>query len=552
MAFMTEGLDEQRDENSAQASTHAYADWRRGVTYQLYPESFADGNGDGIGDLKGALVRLPHIKKLGVDAVWLSPWFVSPMADGGYDVADYCDINPIFGTLDDADTFMAECHRLGLRVMIDLVANHCSSEHPWFKVALASQPGSPERERFYFRDGRGENGSEPPTDWVSVFGGRAWTRVTNPDGTPGQWYLHLFDRAQPDLNWANQVVRDSFDDIFRFWFDRGVDGFRLDAVPAIGKDADFQDAGCDQSSQFAPETSPPTRYWDAGEVHEVIKRWRRIAESYRPPKYLVGEINVSTTEALLRYIRPGELQSVFAMNLTKSPWSAAAFRSRIAGNLNFVSDGESWPTWVLSSHDEVRSVTRFGERADGSFDIVVGTRRARAALLITLALPGGACLYQGEELGLPQVKDLPRDLLEDPIVARTGNPENGREGCRVALPWDTSSPSFGFSVGLPRLPQPDIWGSLSTALQETDSSSFLKFTRAALQTRREYIPKQPDEIVWVEFGEDVLAFERGEISCIVNFGDEPFVLPKNSLVILSSEELSNGQLPTDVGVWVQR
>jgi len=549
---MTEVQDERRTDTIVPLSAHSYADWRRGVTYQLFPRSFADGNGDGVGDLMGLLARLPYLRELGVDAVWLSPWFVSPMADGGYDVADFYDIDPMFGTLEDADALIGECHRLGLKVMIDLVANHCSSEHPWFKSALASQPDSPERERFYFRDGRGENASEPPTDWVSVFGGRAWTRASNSDGTPGQWFLHLFDQAQPDLNWTNEVVRESFDDIIRYWFDRGIDGFRLDAVPAIGKDADFQDAGCDQSSQFSPETSPQTRYWDAGDVHEIVRRWRRIAESYDPPKYLIGEINVSTTQALLRYIRPGELQSVFAMNLVRSPWRAAEFRSRIAGNLNFVSNGDSWPTWVLSSHDEVRTVTRLGERADGSVDTVVGTRRARAALLITMALPGGACLYQGEELGLPQVMDLPRDLLEDPIVARTGNPAKGREGCRVALPWDTSSPSFGFSTGSPRLPQPLSWGSLSVASQESDGSSFLNFTRALLQRRREYIQQQPEEIVWVEFGDDVFAFDRGDIRCIANFGPEPFALPENSLVLVSSEALFLGRLPTDVAVWVRR
>ncbi|NNN08686.1 MAG: alpha-glucosidase, partial [Acidimicrobiaceae bacterium] len=369
---------------------------------------------------------------------------------------------------------------------------------------------------------------------------------------PGQWYLHLFDPSQPDLNWSNPLVRESFEEIFRFWFDRGVDGLRLDAVPAIGKDADFQDAGCDQSSQFAPETSPPTTYWDAGDVHEVVSTWRRIAEAYDPPKYLVGEINVSSAEALLRYIRPGELQSVFAMNLAKAPWDAAEFRRRIAGNLNFTSNGESWPTWVLSSHDEVRSVTRFGELADGSLDIALGTRRARAALLITLALPGGACLYQGEELGLPQVKDLPRELLEDPIVTRTGNPQKGRDGCRVALPWDTSTPSFGFGTGPSRLPQPSDWGSLSAQVQEMDHSSFLHFTRRALKVRRESKFSLFDNFEWVELGEDVLAFDRGDIRCIVNFGATSLTLAPDALVVVASADVSAGKLPTDVGVWLRR
>ena len=542
----------ERTDNLHSSPTTGEGDWRRGVIYQIYPRSFADGNGDGMGDLQGALSRLPYLSDLGVDAVWVSPWFVSPMADGGYDVADYCDIHPMFGSLEDAETFIAACHERNIKVIIDLVANHCSSAHPWFQRALAAEPGSPWRDWFYFRDGRGDNGEVPPTDWVSVFGGRAWTRVTNSDGTPGQWYLHLFDAAQPDLNWNNPAVRSAFDDIFRFWFDRGVDGFRLDAVPAIGKEPDFRDAGCDQSGQFTPETSPQTRYWDAGNVHEIVKLWRTLADTYSPPKYLIGEINVNTPEALLRYIRPGELQSVFAMNLTKAPWSAREFERLITGNLNFANDGQSWPTWVLSSHDEVRTVSRFARLADGTSDLAIGLRRARAAMLITLALPGSACLYQGEELGLPQVEDLPRELLEDPIVARTGNPLKGRDGCRVALPWDTSTPSFGFGAGRPRLPQPASWGAISAAVQEADPDSFLRFTRTVLRVRREHVATQPDTCSWDSMGEDVVAFRRGTLQCIVNFGAAPLPLPADAEVVLSSAPLEDGCLPTDAGVWLTR
>ena len=487
MAF---SVDERLPESAA---TLAAPDWRRGVIYQVYPRSFADGNGDGVGDLTGAIQHLSYIRDLGVDAVWVSPWFVSPMADGGYDVADYCDIDPLFGSLADADAFMSECRRLGLKVMIDLVANHCSSAHPWFQAALADAPGSATREWFYFRDGRGEGGSLPPTDWVSVFGGPAWTRTTNADGTPGQWYLHLFDPGQPDLNWGNPAVRTAFEDIFRFWFDRGVDGFRLDAVPAIGKEREFLDAGCDQTKQFTPETSEQTRYWDAGEVHEIVRTWRTVAESYEPAKYLIGEINVATPEALTRYLRPGELQSVFAMNLTKAPWDASEFRRLITGNLNFASDGESWPTWVLSSHDETRTVSRFATLSDGTYDVAIGTDRARAALLITLALPGSACIYQGEELGLTQVYDLPRALLEDPIVARTGNSEKGRDGCRVAMPWTSSGPSLGFGAVPARLPQPASWAALSADAQEQNPSSFLHFTRTLLELRRDVITDQNEQ-----------------------------------------------------------
>jgi alpha-glucosidase len=552
MAFVTKGVDEERSEGSAQSGHKLSSDWRRGVTYQIYPRSFADGNNDGTGDIRGAMAHLSYLKDLGADAVWVSPWFLSPMADGGYDVADYCDISPLFGTLCDAEDFISECHRLGLKVIIDLVANHCSSEHRWFQAALAAAPGSPEREWFYFRDGRGENGELPPTDFISVFGGRAWTRVTESDGTLGQWYLHLFDAGQPDLNWGNPAVRDEFERIFRFWFDRGVDGLRLDAVPAIGKDLPFQDTGMDQGGQFTPETSEQTRYWDAGDVHEIVKSWRSVAESYDPPKYLVGEINVSTTEALLRYIRPGELQSVFTMNLVKSPWNAQEFEERIKGALNFRSDGSSWLTWALSSHDEVRSVTRFAVNEQGELDMALGAQRARAALLLTLALPGGACIYQGEEIGLPQVSGLPLELLEDPIVARTGDPLKGRDGCRVAMPWDESTPSFGFSASAPpRLPQPSSWGELSVARQSKDASSFLNFSRAALHARRDHIEQQPDECRWNDFGNDVLSFDRGDVRCIVNFGSEDFVLPANALVVLKSDEgISDAVLP-NTGVWIQ-
>jgi alpha-glucosidase len=550
MTLTAHGRSEHQDNDVDELTTST--DWRRGVIYQIYPRSFADGNGDGMGDLTGAIDRLGYLASLGVDAIWVSPWFVSPMADGGYDVADYCDIHPMFGTLADAEAFIAACHERNMKVMIDLVANHCSSEHRWFKAALASEPGSAQRDWFYFRDGRGVDGNEPPTDWVSVFGGRAWTRTTNPDGTPGQWYLHLFDHSQPDLNWNNPAVRAAFDEIFRFWFDRGVDGFRLDAVPAIGKDRDFEDAGCDQNGQFTPETSEQTRYWDAGDVHEIVAEWRTLAESHSPPKYLIGEINVSTPEALLRYIRPGELQSVFAMNLTKASWNARVFEELIRGNLNYPHDGESWPTWILSSHDEVRTVTRFAQLANGNSDLATGERRARAAMLLTLALPGSACLYQGEELGLPQVQDLPRALLEDPIVARTGNPLKGRDGCRVALPWTTDGPSFGFGAAAPRLPQPDTWGAISVAAQEADANSFLAFTRAALRERHRHIAHQTDACTWESWGENVLAFARGPLVCVVNFGDTGVALPETAEIVLASAPLEEGYLAADAAVWMLR
>ncbi len=528
--------------------TAAHAtDWRHGVTYQLYLRSFADGNGDGVGDLAGAISRLDYVKSLGVDSVWVSPWYVSPMADGGYDVADFCDIDPLFGTLADADRFIEECHRRDLRVIVDVVVNHCSSAHPWFLNALAAAPGSPEREMFYFRDGRGPQGDEPPTDWVSVFGGPAWTRVNDVDGRPGQWYLHLFDSAQPDLNWHTRSVVDAFDEIFAFWFDRGVDGLRLDAVPAIGKELDFRDAGCDPREQFSPETAPPTPYWDAGEVHRVVRHWRQVADEYSPPKYLVGEINVATTTALARYVRPDELHSVFAMSLAKLPWSAPLFRERVADHLDHSPGSDSWFTWVSSSHDEVRSVTRLAREGALDGDARLGARRARAILLMLFALPGGACLYQGDELGLPQVTDIPRELLEDPIVARTGDPTRGRDGCRVALPWEMHGPSFGFSETTPRVRQPREWSRLSVEAQENDPTSFLQFTRLAIALRRHVLDDGPFE--WLEWGDEVLAFEHGSLRCVVNFSSREVTLAERHRVIIASTECDGLVVAPNSAAW---
>jgi alpha-glucosidase len=525
-------------------------DWRRGVIYHVYLKSFADGNGDGLGDVAGAIDRLDYITDLGVDTVWVSPWYVSPMADGGYDVADYLTIDPRFGTNDDARRFIDESHRRGVRVLLDLVVNHCSEEHYWFRHACESSPGSPAREWFYFRDGRGAHGELPPTDWVSVFGGPAWTRIVEPSGEPGQWYLHLFDAAQPDLNWYNPEVRNAFDDILRYWFDLGVDGFRLDAVPGIGKDLAFTDVGSDPSSQFAPESSSPMPFWDAGEVHEIVRRWRRVAESYAPAKFLIGEIVVSTPEALVRYVRPDELQSVFAFDLTKSPWSASELRHRIMADLEGVSLEGSWPTWVLSSHDEVRTVTRYGVE-DGEFDYVRGLRRARAALMLSLALPGGACIYQGEELGLPQVTDLPREVLEDPIVARTGDPTRGRDGCRVPMPWSDGAPPFGFGSGGSWLPQPVEWGALSVECQDSIESSQLSFVRSLVDTRRALLPTLHDDLVWLDMGDDVVAFTRGGLGFVLNVGDEPVALPEGWRILLSSTRDHHGNVARDQAVWVQ-
>ncbi len=380
----------------APPETTAPAWWRDAVIYQIYVRSFADADGDGVGDLRGIRSRLATIAELGVDAIWLNPFYPSPQADGGYDVADYRDVDPRFGTLADFDELLRAAHDLGLRVIVDLVPNHTSSEHVWFQAALRAGPGTPARARYLFRDGKGERGDEPPNDWRSVFGGPAWTRVVEPDGTPGQWYLHLFAPEQPDLDWTNGEVRVEFEDILRFWLDRGVDGFRIDVAHGLHKDPDLPDiAGRYEVSGPAPEGHP---HWDRDEVHDVYRSWRSVVDEYPGDPTFVAEAWIHGPERLARYVRPDELHTAFDFNFLLTRWDAAAFRSTIDQSIDALRDVGAPPAWVLSNHDTVRHVTRYG---DGE----TGQRRARAAALLMLALPGGAYVYQGEELGLPEVGD---------------------------------------------------------------------------------------------------------------------------------------------------
>ena len=406
--------------------------WRAAVTYQVYPRSFADGDGDGVGDIAGIRSRLPYIRDLGVDAIWLNPWYPSPMADAGYDVADYRAIDPLFGTLAEAEALIAEARALDLRVLLDIVPNHLSSEHAWFRAALAAGPGSHERERFLFRPGRGD-GSQPPNDWESVFGGSAWTRIREPDGRPGEWYLHLFDPGQPDLNWREPDVHAEFEAVLRFWFDRGVDGFRIDVANGLHKHEDLPDLG-ERSGRPGDEAEADHPFWDRDTVHEVYREWRRVADSYPDPKMFVAEAWVPTPDRLARYVRPDHLHSAFNFDYLTTPWRAPLLRASIDEALVALAAVSAEPTWVLSNHDVVRIVSRLGlpqpnernwelelddETADPDLDL--GTRRARAAALLMLALPGGAYVYQGEELGLWEVLDLPEEMLADPIWKRSGH-----------------------------------------------------------------------------------------------------------------------------------
>jgi alpha-glucosidase len=539
--------------------------WREAVTYQIYIRSFADGNGDGLGDLAGIRQRLPYIASLGVDAIWVNPWYPSPQADGGYDVADYRDIHPPFGTLDEALALIREAHDLGLRVLLDIVPNHTSDEHPWFQAALAAAPGSRERERYIFRPGKGPDGAQPPNDWLAVFGGSAWQRVTAPDGTPGEWYLHLFDAKQPDLNWDNLEVRREFLDILRFWFDHGADGFRIDVAHGLVKQQDLPDVGHETEHVLTPPDRLDHPHWDRPEVHDVYREWRQLADTYDPPRVFVAEAWVSSPERLAAYLRPDELHTAFDFDFVRAPWDAAELRRTAASSLAAHEAVGAPVMWVLSNHDIVRHVTRLGRApvpgrnplnaGHGPVDVELGRRRARAALLLELALPGGVYLYQGEELGLEEVEDLPEELLQDPTWQRSGHIERGRDGCRVPLPWTTSGPALGFGTAAPWLPQPASWAQLSVEAQEADPASMLSLYRRALQLRHE-LPalgagSGPD-LTWLDLREDVLAFTREPgFACVVNTGRFPAELPAGE-VVLASGPVDDGKLPPDTAVWLVR
>jgi alpha-glucosidase len=536
--------------------------WRTAVVYEVYLRSFADANGDGIGDVEGLRSRLPYLVDLGVDAVWITPWYPSPMADGGYDVSDYRDIDPRLGTLADADALIADAHDRGLRVVVDLVANHTSEEHPWFAAALAAGPGSPERARYFFRDGR-SGGDEPPNDWISAFGGPAWTRVREPDGRPGQWYLHLFAPEQPDLDWDDPTVQEEFDSILRFWLERGVDGIRVDAAPAMAKVPELPDAGHGPGALFESSSWVGNPHWDVDAVHEIFRRWRRVGDTYDGDRLFVSEAVVNGPERLSRYVRPDELHTTFNFDYLKAPWDARSLRTVVEGTLAALAPVGAPATWVLSSHDETRHVTRFGRLdtaaatmgfdAAGSADLVLGLRRARAAALLTLALPGGAYLYQGEELGLPEVEDLPEEALQDPTWERSGHTARGRDGCRVPLPWAGERPPFGFAPDgvRPWLPQPPAWRELTVAAQSADPASTLTLYREALRLRRT-LPGLTDGLLsWRDLGDDVLAFDRGTgVRCVVNLSDRPASLAGQGRVVLSSGPLDREDLPTDTAAWL--
>jgi alpha-glucosidase len=526
----------------------------RAVIYEVYLRSFADGNGDGVGDLAGLQARLPYLRDLGVDALWITPWYVSPMTDGGYDIADYRDIDPLFGTLPEAEALIAAAHAAGLKIIIDLVPNHCSDQHPWFTAAVAAEPGSAERGRFWFCPGRGEAGGLPPNDWQSMFGGPAWTRVTEPDGREGDWYLHLYAREQPDLNWDNQEVRAEFESILRFWLDRGIDGFRIDVADFLVKDPALPDVAGLPADARKP-------WEDQDGLHAIYRRWREIIDSYPGERLFVGEMWLKPLTRLRPYLTGDQLHTAFNFDYLGTAWDAGQLRAGI--DLALASIGAAAP-WVLSNHDVTRHLTRYG-RSDtsggwhpdpGRPDLALGTRRARAAILLSLALPGSAYIFQGEELGLWEVEDIPVELIADPVYERTGHLVRGRDGCRVPLPWDAEAAGFGFGpdgAAGPWLPQPAGWRQLAASAQDGDGESVLELYRAALRLRGLRAGLDDDAMTWQEAGDGVLAFSRpGGLLCVVNISADAVELPAHDAVLLASAGLADGRLPADAAAWLQR
>ena len=537
--------------------------WRQAAVYQIYPRSFADSDGDGIGNLRGITSRVDYLAALGIDAVWLSPFYPSALADGGYDVADYRDVDPRIGTLDDFDEMVAALHGAGIRVVVDIVPNHTSDLHAWFREALAAPKGSPARDRYIFRDGLGQDGELPPADWESCFGGPAWEPVGD-----GQWYFHHFATEQPDLNWDNPEVRADFLHTLRFWSDRGVDGFRIDVAHMLTKDlpAPGEPLPTWAEIEALPQDGNHPLF-DRDDVHDVYAGWREVFDSYDPPRTAVAEAWVGSAERRARYASREGLGQAFNFDLLEADFDAAQFRRIVTANLELAAASGSSTTWVFSNHDVVRHATRYGlpPRGDSpgkggrewllaggpeaELDREAGLAKARAATLLELALPGSSYLYQGEELGLHEVADIPDAERQDPSFFRNPGVDQGRDGCRVPLPWTADGPSFGFGDGPAHLPQPDWFAAHAASAQDGVEGSTLELYRAALGLRRTL--QTAEELEWLDAGSpDVLAFRRPNgWTSVTNFGGDPVPLPAGE-VLLSSAPLGDGELPGATTVWL--
>jgi alpha-glucosidase len=600
--------------------------WASAAVYQIYPRSFADGNGDGVGDLRGITARLPYINRLGVDAVWLSPFYKSPQADGGYDVADYRQVDPLFGTLADFDAMLQIAHGLGLKVIVDLVPNHTSDEHAWFQEALASAPGSPERDRYTFRAGKDEvpgsgDGNLAPNNWRSIFGGPAWSRVTEADGSPGEWYLHLFDTKQPDLNWDNAEVQEEMRSVMRFWLDRGVDGFRVDVAHGMVKEAGLPDwdgvaAMVEGTVEQAPGKQhtppgdapgahteaqephravsplyPPSPFFDQEGVHDIYRDWNRVLAAYDGDRMMVAEAWVEPAQRLARYVRKDEMQQAFNFDFLLAGWHAERMAEAIEASLLAAASVEAPSTWVLSNHDTVRHSTRFGLKDPTTFpnglgardeqpDAAWGLQRARAAALISFALPGSVYIYQGEELGLPEHTTLPDEARQDPTFFRSNGAEIGRDGCRVPLPWKADEPGFGFAEAFtggsssedhgtpdagtggrvpaaPWLPQPEAFRDVAADRQDGVEGSTLELYRSALAFRSAH-GLGSGSFQWAEAhqpGDGILAFHNGDVLALCNLGPTAVPVPAGFTVSLTSAPPADGAeavVPPNCSVYLTR
>ena len=504
--------------------------WRDAVVYEVYVRSFADSDGDGVGDLEGVCARLPHLARLGVDALWLTPFYPSPMADHGYDVRDHCDVDPVLGDLPTFDRLLTQAHEHGLRVIVDVVPNHTSDEHPWFVEALAD-PGSPARTRYVFRDGRGPRGDEPPNNWQSIFGGPAWTR----ESPHGQWYLHMFDTAQPDLDWENREVHEEFLRILRFWLDRGVDGFRIDVAHSLYQHPELADAPPSEVDGLFVDVAT-THIWDQDEVLAVYEEWRRLLDGYPGDPMLVGEVFLFDVPRIARYVGDTRLHQAFNFTVMRSGWGADALRPVLQDALAHFSPG----TWVLSNHDLVRHVTRYG---GGS----LGRRRGLAVSALLFGLPGSPYLYQGEELGLDEA-DVPAERRQDPIFSRTGGAVLGRDGARTPIPWRADAPGFGFTTGEPWLPFGEDAQALAVDRQEDDPSSTLTAYRRLLTTRRALLAEGlPDTVELLDTAPDVLAYRRGPLLAVLNTAGEAVQVPVPDGCALLDATAAGSEVGTDAG-----
>ncbi len=523
--------------------------WREAVFYQVYPRSFADSNGDGMGDLPGVMSRLDYLKDLGVDALWLSPFFPSPQVDAGYDVADYCDVDPLFGTLKDFDELLAAAHQRNIKITIDVVPNHCSDQHVWFQQAIAAGRGSEERQRFHFREGRGENGELPPSNWTSAFGGPSWTRVTEPDGSAGQWYYHLFAPEQPDFNWEHPDVLKEFERVFRFWLDRGVDGFRIDVSDALIKDTSFADT--DGRYPLIPKE-------DGSAVHDIYRHLRSVMNEYSGDRMAVVETGASDDIVAL-FIRPDEMHLAFNFRFLKSPWGAEIFAHAITESIAANAEVKATTTWVIDNHDNLRSATRFALQGElqghyvptlvgggVSADEDLGQKRARALAVLLLSLPGATYIYNGQELGLPNVNDLPDEVLQDPIFFRTQGVNRGRDGCRIPMPWQGTSSPYGFS-STPHtwLPMPGDWSRFTVENQLHNEESSLHLYRQLISLRKKHSALRHGTVAVLGWAQEVLKVRVSDDSQTfevwMNFGVEDSPLPQGELMCHSAKSQSLGQ-----------